>query len=425
MRFHQIFRWRWTLSFASMIADSDSERMFAESDVLPGEQFRLVREAADAPSRIGCQHLLRIAMWIRGAALLGVVLAAGCGGRSAGDDSRFSAGAPPPAQPCQPRVQLLPTPRLSDTFLSGVAVSPGGQVWAVGQRYTGPANKEESVILRWDGRRFVRVPAPWMSNLRDVVAPADDAAWAVGPRNEVLHWDSRRWRKETVVRGEAYLKDIAANGPDDVWAVGWGSEANALLVAHWDGKSWKRVPFRRAPRQSPVTPVGPGVAKIYFAGLDRVLALGNDDVWVLGSLADKVPGTPIIARWNGKAWRWYPPPPPAKLDQGLYSLAVLSPQHLWAAGGGRILEWNGRAWTTRGEFKYDVIDLAVRRAEVWAILGLETIARWTGSRWEELGRHPNIRLDSLAVDGNGDVWVPGNRTIGADTPTVLRYRCST
>jgi hypothetical protein len=376
-----------------------------------------------------CRVTPRVA-WGRAARVAAATAAVVCAAVVSG------AGAAPTAAPCRPRVQLLPTPRLSDTSLNGVGVSPGGVIWAVGSRYTGPddALREESVILRWNGRRFVRLPSPSPRDastnaLHDVVAPADDAAWTVGA-NGVVRWDGQHWRQDVSQRQALF--GISATGPDDVWAAGvpttsWGG----LLVMHWDGIRWKRVPFLRMPLTS--RNVTPGYTEVIGAGSDDVLALAADDVWVVGTDAHKAP---FSAHWNGKAWRSYPIPH-GKEIAGPVSLAAGPHDDVWAAAGDRglIVHWNGHRWLQRGQFKpsgnwaIPARSVAIRGDEVWAIVyirPLTTVVRWNGSRWVRLYSSEKMQLNALAVDRNGDVLAIGTRGTGtAYYPVVLRYRCST
>jgi len=154
-----------------------------------------------------------------------------------------------------------------------------------------------------------------------------------------------------------------------------------------------------------------------------VLALAEDDVWVVGTGSDS---QPITAHWDGDTWLSYGLP---GADNGLGSLAALSPGHLWAGGwlrGGEVVaEWNGGTWRVRGR-SYWIPDVAVRQTEVWAILN-DVVARWNGSKWIPLEkRHPDIALMGLAVDRSGDVWAGGYWLGEApkQRSVVYRYRCA-
>jgi hypothetical protein len=312
-------------------------------------------------------------------------------------------------------------------------------IWAVGERLGGKRAARwgaVSVALRWNGHRFVRVPSPsphsiaGYNGLQDVVAPADDAAWAVG--NGITHWDGHRWQKGAPPH-EA-LHGISASGPDDVWAAGVvssGSRWGDLLVTHWDGTSWKRVRF--LPLQPTSQHVEPGWTTVTAAVLDDVLALAADDVWVVGTDAHEAP---FGAHWDGKAWRLYPIPHGENVP-GPVRLAAGPHGEVWAAAGerGLIVQWDGHRWLQRGWFKpsrnwrIHASSVAIRGDEVWAIVDIGdvmSVVRWNGSRWVRLYSSEKLNLNALAVDRNGDVLGVGNRSTGtAYYPVVLRFRCST
>jgi hypothetical protein len=70
----------------------------------------------------------------------------------------------------------------------------------------------------------------------------------------------------------AILTDLDAGGPDDIWAVGWGSEEDSTgsvpAIEHFDGSVWSFVEL----------PAGPNPEIISLA----VTAVAPDDVWVAG-----------------------------------------------------------------------------------------------------------------------------------------------
>lgn len=316
---------------------------------------------------------------------------------------------------CRPTVRSIPTPAGLDALLQRIAVSPRGDVWAVGHLGSAPFT---AVILHRTASRFVRVPAPpGTGELRDVVAPAADDAWAVGI-DGVLHWDGRRWSRSHAPAGSYWA--VAASGPDDVWAVGTGG---GLLVSHWNGSAWKRVAFAPIPAASSTTAPG-GTTYDSFSYLEGVLALAADDVWVVGTSSD---GGPIAAHWDARQWLAYAVP----VDfSGLGSLAADPSGDVWAAGGIRggefAAEWDGTAWRVRGPRASWIPDVAVRAGEAWTIQD-DFLARWNGTAWIPLEkRHPDLALKGLAVDGRGDVWAAGFWLGSAPKPrsAVYRYSCS-
>jgi hypothetical protein len=337
------------------------------------------------------------------------------------------ANATPTATPCQPDIQREPTPHLSQTSLNGITVSPGGIIWAVGERgWSGSTN----IVLRWNGHRYRRVPSPSPPNaagdnaLHDVVAPTDDTAWAAGIG--IQRWDGEHWQQDTTPT--AVVWGISATAPDNVWAAGvpltkqWGG----IYIARYDGTTWHRIPFLRIPLTH--RDVEPGYTTVTAAKLDDVLALAPDDVWVAGTNAHDAP---MSAHWDGKAWRYYPMPR-INYVSGPVHLAAGPHGELWAAAGeaGLILQWNGHRWLQRGHFtapNHWAISArrAIRDNEVWAIVTIgdvTNVLRWTGSSWTRLYTSEKVYLGALTVDRNGDVLAVGR---GGRSPVVVRFRCST
>ncbi len=160
-------------------------------------------------------------------------------------------------------------------FLWGITVAPDGTVWAVGAV---DSLEAPGVVLRLQGGRFVQLPVPrGTEELRGIAAPAAHEAWAVA-MNGILRWDGHRWKRSSAPIGSH--SSISADAPDDVWAV--GTTASGLLVVHWDGKTWTRVPFGGTPSAAHRSSGG-GVF-VSFSNLDGVLARAPEDVWVGGTV---------------------------------------------------------------------------------------------------------------------------------------------
>jgi hypothetical protein len=70
----------------------------------------------------------------------------------------------------------------------------------------------------------------------------------------ILHYDGHAWGPtEAPVVGQAWLRDVACAGPDNVWAVGTQQSENGAfgpLILHFDGATWAAVepPGTAAPK---------------------------------------------------------------------------------------------------------------------------------------------------------------------------------
>jgi hypothetical protein len=261
--------------------------------------------------------------------------------------------------------QIVATPNPGDgqyNVLDGVSELAKDDVWAVGNDYSYEAQAYQTLAEHFDGHAWTAVSTPSRSSrynaLQSVVALAPDDVWAVGAyqtsrqsiRNVSLtqHFDGSSW---TVVRspnhrGEtnAQLLGVDATGPDDVWAVGFGS--GGTLAEHWDGSKWRIVS----------TPNVPGMSSNQ---LQSVTAIAPDDVWAVGN-AQNAPASArtLVEHWNGSKWRIVPSPNESDLNNFLLGVTNLGPNDVWAAGvflkpaqeGGAdnntlTMHWDGSSWS--------------------------------------------------------------------------------
>ncbi len=148
----------------------------------------------------------------------------------------------------------------------------GGSVWVVGSLppvVMGEVRPPptESVALRWDGARWVRVATDITGGFEDVWGVGPSEVYALGPAG-VARWDGTRW---TLVlrRGDNDPPVARLRGLDErhLWAVGGNT------LQRWDGVQWTTTTFR--------VPHSP------FADL---WAADPDHLWLVGSLG-------LIARY--------------------------------------------------------------------------------------------------------------------------------
>ena len=160
-------------------------------------------------------------------------------------------------------------------------------IWAVGlaSGYGDGGATTVPLAAHWDGDSWTDVEVPRVANrhheLRDVVAISSNDVWAVGDYRNVAgafhavtyHWDGSSWSHVDSpleqMGGDSGLDDVAATGPNDVWALG-GVLQGGVILMHWDGSQWSLMP----------PPPNSG---------GSLLAVGPNDLWVSG--------------WNGY-WHW-------------------------------------------------------------------------------------------------------------------------
>jgi hypothetical protein len=235
--------------------------------------------------------------------------------------------------------QRYPVPVTGQANLVGVAAPGRDDAWAAGflVKVTGTAaarptsaalrpleneacadeqNLFPSLMLHWNGQAWVTVPyAPGpgpQDQLGAVAADGAGDAWATGSTYDsatgaaqayVERWNGRQWQVvDTPGLGNSYQFDaVAARGPDDVWVTGVryadDSRSDQLLLLHWDGHTWKRLP-------APAT----GLPEIFD---EKALVNGPDNAWLVGwgnPTPDSDDRLPVILHWNGKSWATSPAP---------------------------------------------------------------------------------------------------------------------
>lgn len=245
-------------------------------------------------------------------------------------------------------------------LLEDVDAPAANVAWAVGNRWL-PSEGVATLIERWNGSSWTVVPSPnpnlnglnYLLGVRAVPA-TPDTAWAVGSYSNpqgsfgdltlIMRHLRGRWRTvpSPNVTSDNHLEAVDATGPNDAWAVGWGSTSpfggTALaLVQRWNGTRWSNVSI---PEPSPVMLFG-------------VRALAPNDVWAVGHTYLGGPHwIPLILHWNGSTWTRASIPAFPNGGQ-LRDVVSFSPTNIYAlgfAGEGTfaetlVLRWNGSVWT--------------------------------------------------------------------------------
>jgi hypothetical protein len=121
---------------------------------------------------------------------------------------------------------------------------------------------------------------------------------------------------------------------------GWAVGDNTIL--HWNGSSWKDVPYPRPTNGSTdglLTVKAVSGSNVYAAGAAN---FGSDDQ------------QPLILHYNGTTWKRVLAPSCCTYDV-LYSLVTISGSDVWAIGtyeppsvilSGTAYHWDGRTWTS-------------------------------------------------------------------------------
>ena len=221
---------------------------------------------------------------------------------------------------------------VGDAELDSVRAISDSDIWVTGSSFNLNGSSRQPLILHFDGRTWTRTPVPPVGGPGDdirvlsVAASSPGNVWAVGDdftgrdRPFILHWTGSRWEQSgfAPLPGDADLASVTTTSPFDAWAVGSaGDTPSQTLTMHWNGEGWVRVP-------SP----DPGSD----AGLSGVTATSRTSVFAVGAdTAGNDAVDTLVLRWDGHHWTQVTTPNPANLNR-LNAVAADAPSDVWAVG---------------------------------------------------------------------------------------------
>ncbi|MEU9885229.1 hypothetical protein [Sphaerisporangium sp. NPDC051011] len=271
--------------------------------------------------------------------------------------------------------------------------------------------------------------------LREIAATGPRDAWAVGYQRSaedregtpaLQHWDGVRWTQTAVSENDAWhLVGVSAASPSDAWIVG---NARGPYAAHWDGLRWRGWhPYGDAEDYF-LTDVTTGRAGTWFAGRNSTQGL--------------------IARWTSRGFRTI-----LRADGQFLSITA-APGHVWAVGSdvpastngpeqGMPMIWHGRAVSGPEIQSWERITLPeitggvlrdvwmISPSDVWAVGGvispdgaaeIPLVLHWDGTTWGRAGV-PVSRggLQGVTASGAGDVWLSGADDSQPGRPLFLHF----
>lgn len=274
------------------------------------------------------------------------------------------------------------TTRLGPVFTDNyyAIAAAGGNVWVGGQHHVG-GDDFRTRIRRWNGSAWSTPATPNPSTNPDewniidgLAAISATNVWAVGSystvsqtRPMILHWNGTAWSTATMPVGvQGRLHAVAANGPNDIWAVGDGVGATSLAM-HYNGVAWSvqtsddphpdrnsLVAVAHSPddewaavgygRDHPLAPLALGwdgianwdsqiVSAPSGTSLWGVAALGWSDMWAAGSRpgAGGMPRTHVL-HWQGTSWQGFPTPNVDDTYEGFMGATATPSGNVWAYG---------------------------------------------------------------------------------------------
>jgi hypothetical protein len=183
--------------------------------------------------------------------------------------------------------QAVTIPHSSGSTADWVSASAANNVWVGGLKNSRDAT---SVVYRWNGARWAKIPLPAMTSLQDVVVLGPDNVWAFGDSGtvayDIFHWNGSKWQYYLADDANFIPQDISASAPNNVWVSGFTYSGSKQVVAayRWNGTAWHPVSMPH-----PVfDDAGPNVTAVSASNV----WIGWDDIT-----------TSHVLHWDGRTWR--------------------------------------------------------------------------------------------------------------------------
>jgi hypothetical protein len=191
------------------------------------------------------------------------------------------------------RWQAWRLPAGLDGFIVAAAASSASNVWAVGEGYA----------LRWNGARWT-VAKSWSQagGITSVAAISRSDVWVFGsssfsgePSVGAWHYNGRTWARAGGIADAIYR--ASAVSPGNIWAITVSPRGGSVL--HYDGSTWSEVPAADS-----------ALANTQLN--DVLAASGSNVWVSGITPANAADGRLVLAHWNGKSWKRFVAPWPVQ-----------------------------------------------------------------------------------------------------------------
>ena len=211
-----------------------------------------------------------------------------------------------------------------------VSASAANNVWVLG--FT-PSSVAHSMVYRYDGSHWHKIPVPAETALEGAVALGPNNVWALGssatifaPGSSVsatvFHWNGAKWRGYSLDKGALVPESISASKWNNVWIAGAvrAGPAERAVAYRWNGTGWHNAGLPRVLNDNP-----------------RVSVFSRANVWIGWSAADRY----HAMHWDGQHWHTLAIPGDVFADTGN---VVRAGQGGYWFGDAAIL--TGSTWTS-------------------------------------------------------------------------------
>ena len=140
--------------------------------------------------------------------------------------------------------QAVTIPGSSGSTAEWVSASAASNVWVGGLNNGSVAT---TVVYRWNGARWAKIPVPARTGLQGVTVLAPNNVWAYGGSGtvgyDIFHWTGSRWHYYLASSVNFVPQGISASAPDNVWVSGFAYSGSKQVVAayRWNGTAWHRA----------------------------------------------------------------------------------------------------------------------------------------------------------------------------------------
>jgi hypothetical protein len=283
------------------------------------------------------------------------------------------------------RWQAWRLPAGLDGFIVAAAASSASNVWAVGEGYA----------LRWNGARWT-VAKSWnqAGGITSVAAISRSDVWVFGsssfsggPSVGAWHYNGRTWARAGGIADTIYR--ASAVSPGNIWAITVSPRGGSVI--HYNGGAWSDVPAAHSALANTQ------LNDVLAASPSNVWVSGTTP-------ANAADGRLVLAHWNGKSWKRFVAPWPVQQTERFATDGAHGIWIPVVTGGDSPATWilhlsHTGGWTRtriaagRGD-GVGVGDLALipGTMTVWGAGGLVTTAGGDAAIWNH-----GVLIDHLAV----------------------------
>lgn len=162
-----------------------------------------------------------------------------------------------------------------------VSASSANNVWVGG---LAPGADASSVVYRWNGSSWTRIPVMGMTSLQGVTVLAPNNVWAFGNSgtfpDDVFHWNGSKWQFYINNDTGFIPEGLSASAANNVWISG---SKDGVAAYRWNGSSMNAVSMPHPAYDN----AGPGVT-----------AVSPTSVWI--GWEDNTASH--VMYWNGHTW---------------------------------------------------------------------------------------------------------------------------